>query len=300
MKKLFILLAIAILSASAANAEEKTVTYDFGDISSIDANFMYNIQVTKGKSDKVTLVYDDAIETFVDIDVKYSNGMLSLGRKKRDKKSESKFGSWISKSNKGRITVYLEMDEISSIKVSGAAKISFTGTFKAEDLSIDIHGASSLNDLQVNGESLDIDCSGASKVAVSGNFSKSIDIDISGASSMTFSGNSNRLKADMSGASSFRYNGNADVCGIACSGASKATLKGKGSDAEYNCSGASSIDAEDFTAKDATVELSGASSLSVYASGDLHYDVNSASKMTYFGDPVLHNNSKSSNVVKGR
>lgn len=300
MKKLFILLAIAISSVSAAYAEEKTVTYDFGDITSIDANFMYNIQVSKGKSDKVTIVYDDIMETFVDLDVKYSNGMLSLGRKKNDRKSEKKLGNWISRSNKGRITVYLEMDEIASIRVSGAAKISFTGTFKAENLSIDIHGASSVNDLQVSGRKLDVDCSGASKLTASGDFSESIDIDLSGASGMTYSGDCNGLKADMSGASSFRYSGNADECDIACSGASKATLKGNGSNAEYNCSGASAIDAENFPVKDARVELSGASSLSVTASGNLYYDVTTASKMTYYGDPVLHNNSKSSNVVKGR
>ena len=300
MKRFLLTLAAAAISLFAADAEEKTKTYDFGDITGIDASFLYTIHVTEGKSDKVTLVYDDMIETFLDLEVSYKDGNLRLSRKVRDKKSENKFGRWISGADRKRVDVYLEMDNIRSIKVSGAAQITFEGNFKADDLDIDISGASSLKDLQVNGKSMDVDCSGASKLSVSGNFSKEVGIEVSGAGGMTYHGDSETLEVDLSGASSFKCDGKHSTADIRCSGASKAELNGKGNYAEYDCSGASSINAEDFSVKKAEVELSGASSLKLSVSDELNYNVSTASKMTYYGDPVLYNKSSSSNVVKGR
>lgn len=300
MKKIIITLAVLASAFFGANAEEKTKTHDFGDITSIDANFLYRIHVTEGKSEKVTLVYDDVIENLINIDVRYYDGKLTLSRKITDRKNEKKFGSWVSKSDRNRIDVYLEMDDISSINVSGAASITFSGSFKADDLDIDIHGASTLKDLHVNGKSMEVDCSGASKLHVSGNFTKGVEIEVSGAGGMTYNGDAETLEAEMSGASSFRYNGNFDTIDIRCSGASKATIQGKGHSGKYDCSGASSIDAENCQLKKAEVELSGASSSKVSVSDYLEYNVNSASKITYYGDPELHNNTISTNVVKGR
>ena len=300
MKKIIITLAVAAMAMFSANAEEKTKAYDFGDITGIDANFLYTVHVTEGKSDKVTLVYDDMIETFLDLEVSYKDGILRLSRKVRDRKSENKFGRWISGADRKRVDVYLEMDNIKSIRVSGAAHITFEGTFKADDLDIDISGASSLKDLQINGKSMEVDCSGASKLSVSGNFTKEVGIEVSGAGGMTYDGDSDVLEVDLSGASSLKCDGKHSTTDIKCSGASKAELKGKGNYAEYDCSGASSINAEDFSVKKAEVELSGASSLKATVSDELNYNVSTASKLTYYGDPVLYNKSSSSNVVKGR
>ena len=151
MKRILLTLAAASISLFAANAEEKTKTYDFGDITGIDANFIYTVHVTEGRSDKVKIVYDDMIETFLDLEVIYSDGTLRLSRKVRDRKSENKFGRWVSGADNKRVDVYLEMDDIKSISVSGAASIAFEGTFKADDLDVDISGASSLKGLKVNG-----------------------------------------------------------------------------------------------------------------------------------------------------
>ena len=78
MKKIIITLAVAAMAMFSANAEEKTKAYDFGDITGIDANFLYTVHVTEGKSDKVTLVYDDMIETFLDLEVSYKPGSAEV------------------------------------------------------------------------------------------------------------------------------------------------------------------------------------------------------------------------------
>lgn len=300
MKRFLLTLAAAAITFITADAEEKTRTYDFGDITSIDANFLYSIHVTEGRSDKVTVVYDDMMDSFLDLEVIYSDGTLRLSRKVRDRKSEKKFGAWVSRSDRKRVYVYLEMDDIRSISVSGAAHITFEGTFKTDDLDIDISGASSLKELQVNGKSMDVDCSGASKVSVSGNFSKEVGIEVSGASKMSYTGDSETLEADMSGASSFKCEGKYSTADITCSGASNAEFTGKVGKAEYECSGASSIDAQDFIARTVSVELTGACKADVHASDDIYYNVSRSSKVIYYGDAKLHNRNTDTNIVKGR
>ena len=171
---------------------------------------------------------------------------------------------------------------------------------EADDLDIDISGASSLKDLHVNGKSMEVDCSGASKVSVSGNFSKEVGIDVSGASRMTYTGDSETLEADMSGASSFKCEGKHSTADIKCSGASNAEFAGKVGKVEYECSGASSIDAENYMSKTASIELTGACKAKVHASEELYYNVSRSSKITYYGDAKLYNRTADYNVIKGR
>ena len=300
MKRFLLTLAAAAISLFAADAEEKTKTYDFGDITGIDASFLYTIHVTEGRSDKVTVVYDDVLETFLDLEVVYIDGTLRLSRKVRDRKSENKFGRWMSGADRKRVDVYMEMDNIKSIRISGAEEIIFEGAFRADDLDIDISGASSLKDLHVNGKSMEVDCSGASKVSVSGNFSREVGIEVSGASKMTYTGDSETLEADMSGASSFKCEGKHSTADIKCSGASNAEFAGKVGKAVYECSGASSIDAENYISRTVSVELTGACKAKVHAEDDLYYNVSRSSKVTYYGNAKLHNRNTDTNIVRGR
>ena len=51
MKKLIIILAVLTSAFISANAEEKTKTYDFGDIRSLNIGYNYQVHVTEGNSD---------------------------------------------------------------------------------------------------------------------------------------------------------------------------------------------------------------------------------------------------------
>lgn len=291
MKRLVLTLA-AMLALFTANAEEKTKTYDFGDITSINAGGTYQIHVTEGKSKKVKVVYDDAIEKYQTLDVRYSGGTLNLFIKQA-----KPLKNWTDNS---KIHVYLEMDDIYDLDLSGAANATFTGEFRTENLDLDISGAASLNDLVINGQSMEADITGAASAGVAGNFSKIIEVDISGAAKLTLKSDAEILEADISGASKFKCTGNFKECEISCSGASNAEMEGKVGKADYECSGASNIDAQDLVAKTVDVELTGASKAKVNASEDLYYNVSRSSKMTYYGDAKLHNRNTDTNVVRGR
>ena len=292
MKKFFITLTVLAFAMFSANAEEKTKTYDFGDITGIAAGGTYQVHVTEGKSDKVKVVYDSDIETYVELEVRYFSGTLTLTRKQK-----KPFKNW---TNDTEIHVYLEMDDINKIELSGASKAEFTGKFETERLELELSGASDMNDLMINGKELEINLSGASKAKVTGDFSGNAEIDLSGASKLTWTGNAASLEAELSGASNFRSSGNLRNCTVSCSGASNANLSGKTAAADYECSGASVVDAEKMFSKTASVELTGASKAHVYASELLKYNVSRSSKMTYYGDAELKNMSTDTNVVRGR
>ncbi len=293
MKKLFLTLTILALALSNTNAEEKEKTYDFGDITAIDAGFNYQIYITEGRSDKVRVRYDDELEKNFKIYYSSLTKTLTL-------EGENTPTKWYGTRGSDPIKVYLEMDEITSLDLSGAVKVMFEGNFKAKNLEIELSGASSVQGLKINGQHMELDCSGAANAVIEGDFPKGIELDLSGAVNLVYTGDSDMLNAHISGACSLDCKGNYTTCSIESSGATKARIKGKGMKASYECSGACSIDAGDFIVKTAEVELTGASKAKVYASETLHHNVSRASKMTYYGDAALHDRNSHSNIVKGR
>ena len=292
MKKLFITIAAAAIAMIAANAEEKEKVFDFGEITSINAGFNYVLEVTQGRSDKVKVVYESEMEDMLKI--KYSSTTKSLSLF-----ASNDIQKMFKNKNPKPIKVYLEMKEIKSIDLSGASKVTFTGTFKAEDLDIDVSGASRLSGLEVNGKSLDADCSGASTAEFTGNFSEKLEMDVSGAAKMSFNGSSSKMDVDVSGAGKLRCDGIFETCEVVCTGAASVVLNGKTTYAEYECSGASSIDAQDFIARNADLELTGASKIKVHATGELRHNVSRASKMTYYGNAKIINLNNDTNIIKG-
>lgn len=273
MKRFLLTIAAVTIAMFTASGEEKTKTYDFDDISGISAGGTYQVHVTEGKSGKVKVVYDSSIEEYVTLDIKYHSGSLIL---KREQKKA--FKNW---SNNTKIHVYLEMDYINQVELSGASYAEFSGKFKADNFELRISGASKMNGLVIDGQTMKAEVSGASKAEFTGNFSGNVELEASGASKLTWKGNAADLEAEISGASNAELSGNVE-------------------NAEYECSGASRINAQDFIAKTASVELSGASKAEVNATENLYYNISRACKMTYYGDAQLHNRSTDTNVVRGR
>jgi len=77
------------------------------------------------------------------------------------------------------------------------------------------------------------------------------------------------------------------------SGASRITLNGTGEDLDMDVSGASTVALDDFLCDDVDITLSGASSASVNSQGTISADLSGASRLYYYGNPVLGNISMS-------
>lgn len=292
MKRILMTIAAAAMALLAVHAEEKTMVYDFGEITSIDAGYNYEIHVTEGRSDKVKVVFDSEVEDLLEVRYSSNGKRLTLFAK-------NNISQRIRNGRTVPVHVYLEMRYINTLSLSGAAKADFTGSFKTENLDLDVSGAAGVSGLEIEGITMDADCSGAADVYLTGTFMDKVDLDISGAAKMVYDGDSKALDADVSGASKFKCSGRFDECEVKCNGASSATLSGKASAAEYECTGASSIDAQDFIVKNVDVELAGASKAKVHATGELRHNVSRASKMTWFGNAKIIDLNNDSNIVKG-
>lgn len=252
MKRTVISIMLAAM-AICAGAKEKTLRYEFGDIERIEAGYNFKIHVTEGDSGEVEIVADSELERYIIVRYSGNKAALSLQMDELPRK--------IRNSQIPPVEVYITMDHIRSIDISGAASIYFEGQYSADNLDIELSGASSLHGLRTDGNLLSIDCSGAADADIYGNIKEDVDID--------------------------------------CSGAGKIRLAGKGKSFMIDGSGAADINARNFTADNVTVNLSGASKAEVYASKELRYDVGIACNMTYFGEARPVNVSKDANVVQG-
>ena len=306
MKRIFTTFILAMAILTSAGAEEKTKDYRFGDIKSISIgqsySMTYEIHVTEGKSKEVKVVYDKDLEKeikdfekYLKVDYSSANSTLYIGMDELPRK----FGRLRLPLRPEPIRIYLEMDEISEIDLSGATSISFDGKFTAESLEVDLSGATKFaNALNVTGKHLSVDCSGASSVSVAGDF-KTVEMDLSGASNTTFKGNAETLEGDFSGAVKLYCEGEYAECDMECSGAVNIEMEGKGDTFILEGSGACKLDAKDYVARKAYVELSGACSAKIQVKDELRHDVNAASKITYYGDPKVTDLSEDKNVIKG-
>lgn len=306
MKKLFSLLVLALAFVASADAAEKTVKFNVGKVEGISItetfSLMYEIHVKQGHSKTVEVVYDTELadvvpdfESYLKVDHSSANSVLYLGlRKLPNKMDKIKLASKLK-----TIKVFVEMSNIDMINLNGASTIIFDGKFKTETLDIDLSGASSFeNVLFVNGTSLTVDCSGASSVSIEGDFDKA-EFEASGASKITGKGTIKEVECDLSGASRLNYEGINNTTDLECAGASYAEMSGTVNMFTVEASGACKIEAKDYCAKKALVELSGASYAKVQATNELKHDVSKASKLTHYGDPKLVDLSEGGNVRAG-
>lgn len=292
MKKFFLTLVVAASALFAANAEEKTKVHDFGDIKALEVSYLFDIHISEGNSDKVTVIYEEEYEKHLRI--RYRKDESKLYLELNDIPNKFKRG------NQPHIIVYLEMNDIDEISLSGASKAEFEGKFKSSDLYIGMSGATNLKDLEVKGSTLRINCSGASKANISGSFTGKADINLSGASELKCMLDATDLDGEFSGASEFTNEGNIKDCEIEASGASNINMTGTGETIEIQGSGASNCNLKNFPVEIIDIELSGASKASINASTKIRHDISRASKMTYYGDAELQNLNEDSNIVKGR
>ncbi len=289
MKRFFFTLAIIAVATISAIAQNKlTKEYKFGKITSIEASSVYDIEVTQGNSGIVKVVYD---EFFKDrLMVNYINGKLNLEVASTKMRNNNR--------NIEGIKVYLQMPTIEDLDLSGASSLKAMGSFKTDELDVELSGASSISGLVISGNDLSLDCSGASTLNLKGDF-KTIEAEISGASEIVLNSNSTVFEGEFSGASTVKVYGDHKNTDVVCSGASNLTLEGKTDYIKSVTTGASNLKAQEFTALNGYAQVSGASNAKVRCTGDLKIMVGRASKLTYYGNPNIINLNTDNNIKKG-
>ncbi|MGV3657347.1 MAG: head GIN domain-containing protein [Chitinophagaceae bacterium] len=236
MKKLLLLsfFALAAFALKAqktvydANAEARAV----GSFNAIQLSNAFSVVITQGAEEGLAVSASNADE-IQNIKTKVEGGVLKIWYD-NDKK-------W--NRNNSKLRAYISVKTLDAIKAGGACDVKIEGTLNAQDLRIDLSGASDVSGkLNVSGN-LKVNLNGASDLAISG-MADNMSIDASGASevkaydfavsncSVEASGASSvqvtvdkELSAQLSGASSVRYKGTAIIKDIKTSGASSIARK---------------------------------------------------------------------------
>lgn len=140
------------------------------------------------------------------------------------------------------------MPELNKLSANGASEANVTGFSSSKTLNINADGASEVNMNYESTSAINASLSGASELNLTTqNISGDVDFNCEGASNLKF------------------------------------TATSGSSDADISCEGASKIDIRNFTAKNAVVNISGASNAWVKLTGTLSGSVEGASELRYSG-----------------
>jgi hypothetical protein len=141
--------------------------------------------------------------------------------------------------------------------------------------------------------------SGASRGTLTGfDAAETFSCDLSGASRLSFTDITfGDVTASASGASTIDGTLTCGNIGFDLSGASNVGVEGQAADVTLDGSGASSAALDDFTVENANVELSGASSAVVKATGTIDADLSGASSLDYTGTLGEVHTSGASSIV---
>lgn len=166
-----------------------------------------------------------------DIIVEVKGGVLIVRYDSKDK--------WKWNTGNKKLKAYISFKQLNKLNISGACDVFIVDNWKADDLKLDLSGASNLKG-KMDADKLMIDLSGASDLTLTGNVGQ-LNIEASGASDFKgFDMSVDYCNAKASGASDIKITVNKELSAEA-SGASDVKYKGNGLIRDIKTSGASSI-----------------------------------------------------------
>jgi hypothetical protein len=233
MKKLVAIVPVILLSAmiyaQPTVSDPNVQVREAKDFHAISVSSAFDVYLTQANEEKVAVSASEG-KYLANIKVEVKNGVLEIGW-------DSKGMKW-TKGNK-KLKAYISFKNIDKLKASGACDMSIVGLLKADDLLVDLSGASDLKG-KIEAKKLSFDMSGASDARINGN-AVNLNVDASGASSFKgFDLSTDYCNVSASGASDIKVTVNKELSATA-SGASDIDYKGSGLIRDIKSSGASSI-----------------------------------------------------------
>lgn len=169
IKRIFLGIVVALtlnscihtIEGSGDVINEKRAVSSF---SKIDISGSFQVILNQGDTEKLELEVDENLLGLIKTEVK--NNTLYISSKKSIGNAES-------------LNLYITTVNVNEIEASGAINLKNKGTYRADNLEIDISGAAEV-DLELDVENLTMGMSGASETTLSG-VANNFDIEISGA-----------------------------------------------------------------------------------------------------------------------
>lgn len=279
MKKFTLLMALMVFSLSLIG---QTVKKDFkvSGFEGVDAGGVFTIELIKGSDEGVVIETENT--DIIDYIKVYVNGktlFLSLDTSKIPEKLKEK--------KLKTIKATVNIKELTSLNISGAAKLTSQSTFTPEKFEARISGASSVGELNVNAKSSRIVVSGASALNMRGKV-ETASYEVSGAAKATLEQQIGGLKLSGSGAVKVVFTGNIEFAEISLTGAVNTHFKGSGAKKlMLEMTGASMFNAFEFPVNEMDVKLAGVSNASLNVVTTLSAEATGGSNISYKGTPQI-------------
>jgi len=263
MKKVLLFLMITGLTTMAAFCL-KAETRPVSGFTGIDASGVFEITVTKGNTESLSIEADNEVMPYIRSEVQ--NGVLHLYIDKAVK-------------NVRILKAFIVMKNLDYVALSGACKLTSNDLFTPEKFKSDCSGACGMN-VNLNTGQLSIEANGASNIQMKAGVTGNVDLNVSGASKIQIDLKASNVKLNSGG-----------ICSV--------ELTGSATGVKMNVSGTSTIKAGDFTVKTATIESSGTSTVTVNVIDVLKVNSSGVASVDYKGSPAIEiNNSQAAKVRK--
>jgi hypothetical protein len=232
MKKIifpFLLIFLAVATSAQKTINDPNVEVrEAKNFDAIEISNAFDVYLSQSNEESVAVSASDT-KYRDNIKVEVRGGVLIIGYDKQLK--------WNSGSKK--LKAYISFKQLNRVKVSGACDVFVVDEWKAENLKIDLSGASNMKGT-MNFQKLMVDLSGASDMQLSGTVGQ-LNVEASGASDFKgFELAVDFCTAKASGASDIKITVNKELSAEA-SGASDVKYRGAGLIRDIRTSGASKI-----------------------------------------------------------
>jgi hypothetical protein len=208
MKKLiaiFLLLASSQIYAQPwksikGDGHIKKETRTVSDFVSISSHGSLDVKITNGHSNKIEVEADENLLPYIETTVE--NGKLIIRTKKNSSlKSASK------------MVVYVSMDKINSLQLSGSGNIEVEGNLTADENSkIMLSGSGNIHLNSGSFKSVDIAVSGSGNITVNGGSANTVSASVSGSGNVYISGlAAENVEVKISGSGNAKINANTSI-----------------------------------------------------------------------------------------
>lgn len=279
MKKIFTLFSaafMALIPLMAANGEAvitETKAYQVDYFDALEVSWIYHVELTQSASNAVKVEAPDFLMPYLQVKVRKTRLELSVSDLPRDIRKKMENGNY-------KVLATVDIQELNKLEMSGASRLVGSGEFHPGCFKMELSGATSVKGLNIWTNSADIQCSGASKFQINGEL-KQAKIDLSGAAKGVFEGNSHTMDIDVSGSGKLSLTGQYYEARMDVSSAGNVSVTGSLDAVRIVGSGAAKLDLSECVTSEARIELSGASSASIYVLDKLGVSLSGASRCHY-------------------
>jgi hypothetical protein len=265
MKTVFFSIVLTCMALTASGQTEVLRFPGIGEFSGIDASSVFDITLTKGDKESLTVEVDEEMAKHVVCVVK--NGVLHLSLKPE-----------IPTKKVNLLKADIVMRELNSVDLSGACKLESPDLFTPSSFRMECSGASK-STLKLRTGRLNVEVNGAGSVNLNAEVKNEAKIDMSGASKMNLTLQAESVNWDMNGSASIDVSGKAESASIDISGAAK-------------------ISGANFVSNSVSIDCSGACHVALHVIDKLKIDASGASVIRYRGNPSIDMDSSGATKVR--